>query len=186
MTLREIPEHLGYYADDSGQIWSSIKQGKLRKGESKVGHKIRRLVATTAYVGDYPRQVVTLGQGRHRKVSRLVCSAFHGPAPSTRHHAAHINGDSLDNRPENLAWKAPAENEADKVLHGTSNRGERQGRSKLAADQIHEIRRTYRAGGVYQTTLAERYGVAQSQISVIVNGKQWAWLDTAPSGGDVA
>lgn len=185
MTLREIPDHPGYYADSTGQIWSSIKVGKVRIGEPKTGHDMRPIASALTYVGDYARLVVTLGRGRHRKVSRLVCATFHGPAPSPRHHAAHLNGDSLDNRPQNLTWKAPAENEADKILHGTSNRGERQGQSKLTADQIREIRQVYRAGGVYQRTLAERYGVAQSHISMIINGKQWAWLDNEPSD-DVA
>lgn len=181
MPLREIPDHPGYYADSTGQIWSSIKVGKVRIGESKTGHDMRLIASALTYVGDYARLVVTLGRGRHRKVSRLVCATFHGPAPSPRHHAAHLNGDSLDNRPQNLTWKAPAENEADKVLHGTSNRGERQGLSKLTTDRVREIRQLYRAGGIKQKELAERYGVAQPQISAIVNRKQWAWLDAETS-----
>ena len=48
-------------------------------------------------------------------VATLVCSAFHGPRPKSINgdrfvDCMHLNGDSLDNRPENLAWGTHAEN----------------------------------------------------------------------------
>jgi hypothetical protein len=36
----------------------------------------------------------------------MVLEAFVGPAPSRKHHPAHLNGDEQDNRLENLAWRA--------------------------------------------------------------------------------
>lgn len=45
-----------------------------------------------------------------RLVSRLVCEAFHGPAPAHKPLAMHGNDDSTDNRPENLSWGSHKDN----------------------------------------------------------------------------
>jgi len=37
-------------------------------------------------------------------VDEVVCSAFHGPKPSSDHWAKNLSGDMYDNRPENVAW----------------------------------------------------------------------------------
>jgi hypothetical protein len=45
-----------------------------------------------------------------RKIHRLVCEAFHGPAPSKKSVVMHLNEDAHDNRPENLKWGTQKEN----------------------------------------------------------------------------
>ena len=45
---------------------------------------------------------------------------------------------------------------------------------KLTDDQILAIREQYATGAFTQTELAESYGIAQSRISLIVNGKAWS------------
>lgn len=44
------------------------------------------------------------------KVARLVCAAFHGPAPFERAVVMHIDENSRNNRPENLKWGTQKEN----------------------------------------------------------------------------
>jgi hypothetical protein len=44
------------------------------------------------------------------KVHRLVCEAFHGPAPFDRAVVIHIDENALNNRPENLRWGTQKEN----------------------------------------------------------------------------
>jgi hypothetical protein len=107
------------------------------------------------------------------QVARLVCRAFNGEPPSPRLHCAHLNGVRNDNRPENLAWATPRENEAHKLLHGTKLRGERHHCAKLTAEQVEAIRRAPRTFGS-GVELAEKYGVSTTQICSIRKGQSWA------------
>lgn len=50
--------------------------------------------------------------------------------------------------------------------------GEAHAQAKLTDAQVEDIRRRYRAGGVLQRELAAEYGVRQSLISMIVNGRK--------------
>lgn len=44
------------------------------------------------------------------KVARLVCEAFHGPAPADKPNCLHRDEDARNNRPENLYWGTQKEN----------------------------------------------------------------------------
>ena len=44
------------------------------------------------------------------KVHRLVCEAFHGPAPFAGAVVIHLDEDATNNRPENLRWGTQKEN----------------------------------------------------------------------------
>jgi hypothetical protein len=54
-----------------------------------------------------------------RQLGSLILEAHAGPAPTERHEAAHEDGNTSNNKIENLAWKTPKENSADKYVHGT-------------------------------------------------------------------
>lgn len=107
-------------------------------------------------------------------VSREVCEAVNGPAPTPEHQAAHTcgNGHAGCVSGAHLRWKTRAENEADKLAHGTSSRGEGNGFAILSAAQVAEIRSL--KGTAPQHVIAKRFGVHQSQISRIVAGERWA------------
>lgn len=47
---------------------------------------------------------------KNYKVHRLVCEAFHGPAPEGKNIVIHLDEDALNNRPENLKWGTQKEN----------------------------------------------------------------------------
>lgn len=104
----------------------------------------------------------------------LVCEAVNGPKPTPKHEAAHSCGQGHAGciAPLHLSWKTPAENEADKLLHGTSNRGERQGSSKLNRADVVAIR----ASTETQNILGARYGVSRQHIGKIQQGDRWGWL----------
>lgn len=105
-------------------------------------------------------------------VHRLVCTAFHGPAPTPKHAAAHRDGDSLNNAEDNLRWATALENAHDKKLHGTEARGERQGAAKLSTADVIAIRNDSRP----QRKIAADYNVTQANISSIVCRKSWGHI----------
>jgi hypothetical protein len=125
-------------------------------------------------VGDIDRQgyrTVNLsyaGLKRRFKVSRMVCEAFHGPAPDGAH-AAHLDGNPRNNAAANLQWKSAAENNADKLLHGTHQAGAKHPQAKLTPDDVAEIR----ACTTPHRTLARQMGISDGTVRKIRKGDRW-------------
>ena len=114
---------------------------------------------------------------RTRIASSLVCERVNGPPPFEGAQAAHSCGRGMKGciAPRHLSWKTCRENEADKVRHGTSNRGERCGTVKLTEEQVRSIREDTRL----QRVIAEEYGLVQQTVSDIKRRKNWRWLPEA-------
>lgn len=110
-------------------------------------------------------------------VHRRLCEEVEGPAPSIKHEATHScgNGHLACVAKRHLSWKTHRENMADKILHGTSNRGSRNGLAKLNEHQVRRIKR--RKGRDTTIALAKKYGVSSASISQIFTGKAWAWVE---------
>lgn len=127
--------------------------------------------------------IVTVN-GSHQIASRVVCERAHGAPPTPLHHAAHScnRGHEGCVNKRHLSWKTRAENEADKVANGTSNRGERCGSAKLTEDQVLQIRRL--DGQFSHAEIAVQFGVARQTISKIISGDRWAWLKAKRGQGD--
>lgn len=117
-------------------------------------------------------------RGRNKLVSRIVCEEEHGPPPTPKHEAAHSCGKGHEAcvTKRHLEWKTPKQNNADKLIHGTHNRGDRCPVAKLTEADVREIRRLL-AGGTVQREIATRFGVDQSNISQINRGHSWGWMD---------
>lgn len=113
---------------------------------------------------------------RMTSTHRLACLVAHGEPPSGGYEAAHSCHNRSCMNPRHLRWATVAENSADRLVDGTHARGERCVTAKLTEAQVLEIRRRYRSGGVTTRSLAFDYGVSQTQICSVLNGKVWAWL----------
>jgi hypothetical protein len=112
-------------------------------------------------------------------VNRLVCAAFHGAPPSPEHEAAHDDGVRTNNVPDNLSWKTSKQNHADRVRHGTHNRGTRSATHVLTDDDVLFIRANYiwaSRGPNGSTALGKKYGVSHVAIHRAVTGKTWQHL----------
>lgn len=56
------------------------------------------------------KRFVIMFRGKTYRVGRLVCEAFHGPAPFEGARALHIDENSRNNRPSNLQWGTQKQN----------------------------------------------------------------------------
>lgn len=115
-------------------------------------------------------------EGRDSVISRLVCEEANGPPPSPKHEAAHSCGQGSAGcvTKGHVRWAIHIDNEADKRLHGTTNRGENNGCAKLSQDDVETIRAL--EGKQTQQAIADAYGLQQAHVSNIQRGKRWAWL----------
>ncbi len=113
--------------------------------------------------------------GRLAEVHRIVCTEIHGPPPTDKHEAAHSCGNGKDGciNGRHLTWKTRAENEADKLKHGTTNRGARNGQACLTEDNVRFIRE---AKGLTHKQMAKMFNVSSSTICSIRMRQRWAWL----------
>lgn len=158
-----IPGHPDYSVSDHGRVRRDHNSGPRGLKPGTLLKQIRG-----RYIG------VKL-HGKNADIHRLILMAFVGPSPSAKHHAAHWDGDKTNNHVGNLRWATPTENGADTIRHGRSNRGEKNGRVRLTADQVREIRRAIMRGE-RGSDIGEEYNVHFSTVSAIRRGVSWAWL----------
>lgn len=115
--------------------------------------------------------------GRTTSVHAVVCEIVHGKAPSPSHEVRHLCGNGFDGccSPHHLIWGTRSENMGDKLLHGTHNRGERSGQSKLTEADVLNIR-SMCAAGIPQKDVAKQFGVSPSNVWYIHRRKTWPHL----------
>jgi hypothetical protein len=109
--------------------------------------------------------------------SNAMCELAHGKPPTPRHLAAHKcgNGSGGCVNPQHLRWATQSENLADRLVHGTDNRGSRHGLAKLVERDVRDIRRLL-ASNASQDFIASSFGVSQTTICRIKHGICWGWL----------
>lgn len=160
MRVRLTPEFPRLVIADDGTLW----------GPS--GKRLRPFRDKTEYL----KFNLYRGQGRWSQhgVHIAVCTAYHGPRPDGQV-VRHLDGNPRNNRADNLCWGTGAENEADKILHGTALLGELHPQAKLTASDVRAIRSAPPYYG-YRRDLAARYGVSVGTISQIRTGQTWGHL----------
>jgi DNA-binding CsgD family transcriptional regulator len=101
---REIPGLPGYEVSRDGRIFSKLRRRQLKTFPRANG-----------YVGF---NALKDGKPAWPEVHRCLALAFHGEPPAPDAHAAHRDGDRTNNTDNNVVWKSPSENAADRVAHG--------------------------------------------------------------------
>jgi hypothetical protein len=144
-----------YEVSNEGQV---RRNGRILKTlKSKTGH-------LSVTLSTYPTK-------KQAGVHQLVLLAFVGPAPKGAEARHYPDRDPSNNRLSNLSWATRLVNVRDRIEHGTDNAGERHGMSRLTWNMVAMIRETGRTRS--QQVIAEEFGVDQSTISYILNGKSW-------------
>jgi hypothetical protein len=111
-----------------------------------------------------------------KKIHQLVAEAFLEPRPEWAECVAHNDGNPDNCLVENLRWATLKQNQEDRVSHGTHNRGERHGSSRLTLALLEEAR-ARRADGETIAAIAKRFGVHRETVGMALRGKSWAWVN---------
>ena len=166
------------------RLW---KTGDPLGGDTEKGEPMRFILEVVmTYDGDeclkWPFAENGHGRGQLRvggenlQAHRYVCTLSNGEPPTPLHEAAHScgNGDKGCITKGHLSWKTRVENEADKLIHGTHNRGERHPLAKLSEDDARYILAS--KGIISQKALANQFDINESTVRGIQRGRGWAWL----------
>jgi HNH endonuclease len=159
---------LGYYADINGNVFSM----KNRKNKSGNPYLLKLWVDDLGY-----KHVVlrVSGKGKRFSVHRLVCEAYNGLPSADKNICMHLNGDTSDNRPDNLKWGTQKENKSHEVIHGTKLVGSALSWAKYSDEQIIEVKKLLVEGFGYKF-IAEKTGVEYQSVCQCASGKQWAHI----------
>lgn len=103
---RLIPSLPGYVASSLGNVMRLPYVAPMPRGGER------------AYGGEpWPgvwsptdERFIIVVDGRTYKIARLVCEAFHGPAPAEKPICMHLDENSRNNRADNLSWGTQREN----------------------------------------------------------------------------
>ena len=108
---KDVPGTDGIKASTLGRVLfpsctAAMPKGGIREYKTRPvygGKRKSKKGAKHTYMG-------TIYRGKNMKVHRLVCAAFHGPAPFENAVVIHIDEDGTNNKPENLKWGTQKEN----------------------------------------------------------------------------
>lgn len=153
--------------------------GALGTREGEGLRFLRSLTLGTTDCIEYPfGKFQATGYGRVREGGRarpahVVSFELHVGSVLPGFEVCHNCGNRPCVNPAHLRADSHRANMADCVAHGTHTRGARNGRAKLTADQVVDIRRAV-AGGAQQKALARSLGVSPQTINHIVKRRTWA------------
>lgn len=167
--INKIPETNSiYWAGSDGHIYMY--------SESKTNSKMPNPFRLSEAIGKSGYRFVSVkinGIRKSRNVHVLICSAFHGKKPFDMAIVRHLNGNKLDNSPNNLSWGTYKDNEADKRRHGRTAAGEKQGIAKLNDEAVRILRSSIPYGLWNYIDAAKVFNVDKSVIRNAVVGKTW-------------
>lgn len=155
-----LPEFPDYRFTEDGGVVSFICAPRILKP-----------IRTGDYLGVTIRDAS--GKLQRRYVHRLICEAFHGPAPDGTN-CCHNDGNRANNSADNLRWDTPANNNRDKIAHGTATTGSRNPNAKLNASVVERMR-AYRAEtGAPYAAIADQFNISTMTAYRAIVGQSWS------------
>jgi hypothetical protein len=159
----------------TGRLWT-VQAGTYARYVTEVAVPFE---GDECLIWPYRRNDAGYGVTGRMLASRAVCIEAHGEPATPDLEAAHSCGNGAGGcvNPGHIRWATKAENNADKVLHGTvgsfgDQRGAANPSSKLTEDAVRHIKAL--KGTKTLADIGSMFGVHPAQISKIHAGKRWA------------
>lgn len=168
--FRVIPGHQRYAINEHGYVLSVCVRGGGWKKNRSWANAVR-LACIKDKDGYHRVSLNRDGRSQQIPVHALVLLTFVGPCPDGME-CRHLDGCKDNNHISNLAWGTPLENQHDRVLHGTDNRGERCYKAKLTNADVLQIR-SRAASGEKLADIARDFPIFVTGISKIVRRETW-------------
>ena len=176
MSDREVDPHK-FYPIPGWECYAISKDAQIVRVKKNKGavcglvlsqylHKTRGYLTVRLFDGDRKKTF---------DVHKLMAMTFFKDVPDG-YHVCHNDGIKTNCKLENLRIDTKSSNEMDKIKHGTSNRGERNGNSKHTEDLIRKIKHEIK-NGINSSQLAKMFGMTPTYIRSIKNGYKWSWVE---------
>ena len=181
VVFRDVPGFPGYMVGSDGSVWSRIRLKSLGCGKGTAATLGGQWHLRRTSINRYGYETVALHRSRvsrRFRVHAMVLLAFVGP-PAIGQECRHMDGIRSNNQLRNIRWGTKQENTEDRIRHGTSARGEGHARSKLTEVNVHAIREMA-AKGVPRKQIANKFGVSNVLIGLILKGKIWRHVGPVP------
>lgn len=161
-----------YEVSSMGRVRSLDRAVRTKGGATAIRKGI--ILKRTIHPSGYMVVGFTVG-GRTKQclVHRIVAFSFIGDPATPEMEACHNDGDRTNCELRNVRWDTKVGNAADKVAHGTNNRGSTNARATINEEGVdHVIELT--KGGLTQGQIADEIGVKEGVVNHIITGRAWS------------
>lgn len=168
--IKPIPNFDGYFVSKNGRIFSN----RPINGKGNKRDKLREIKPLKCSKGRYLQFTASNGKTATKVlIHRAVLETFVGACPVGKE-VSHKDGNSHNNRLENLEYVTHKENESMKKIHGTSSKGEGNVNARLSIENVKKIKEALlNAKRGTARKLSKQFGVSESTISSIKHNKLW-------------
>ena len=178
-----------YIPDLEGEIWKPVEgyedayhvsnMGRVKSLAREITHPTGT-AWKKAKILSYKRRKQSAAQIMFRldcesktlSVARLVLNAFVGAPIGHANFALHKDGDSMNNRLDNLFWGTPAQNIENVYARGNGIEGSKSSSCRLTPTQVLEIRDKY-VYGKNSVELSKEYLISKSHLLRIIKAEKW-------------
>ena len=177
--MKDIPGYIGRYAvTKDGRVWSYKKRSRVgNQGGFRIDGD-RWMTLSVSNTGKGYHRIALVDQNGERRmwlVHRLVAMTYIDN-PRGLPFVNHINGDTVDNRVENLEWcdaKGNAVHAYGKGWISVPNQsGERNSQAKITTADVRRIRQMAQ-DGMGDTMIARKLNISRSTVKGITKGETW-------------
>lgn len=165
---KPVPGYEGQYEVSSfGRARSLPRMRHCGKGSfARIEGRLLKLRHRSGY------PIISLPKGKIVYVHRMVCEAFHGPAPEGKRQVAHFDGDKTNNHANNLRWADWKDNRKDGARLGEILTGENHGGAILTEADVVRIRELH-ARGHKMRAIGREFGICHQHVGDIIRRRIW-------------